>query len=111
MDTLGALAFCFAVGLTLAGLIGTLLEMRHACRLTLGSPFVDPARVARSLGVSLAAGAFMLVNDALAARRRGAMGRPAFGVCLAIGAVWILSTGVVATELALVLGGVLHAGP
>lgn len=105
MDLLWAFSFAFAVGLTVAGLAGSVLEIAAGVPLRLAPPFVDRRRIALSLAASLAAGPFMLVNDALEAHRRGRVSRPALLVCIAIGAGWALATGILATELAILLTG------
>ena len=66
MDMLWAVAFALAVGLTIAGFAGSVMEIAAGARLRLAPPFIDRRRIALSLAASLAAGPFMLVNDALA---------------------------------------------
>ena len=105
MDLLWAFSFAFVVGLTVAGFAGSVLEIAAGVQLRLAPPFVDRRRIALSLAASLAAGPFMLVNDALEAQRRGRIGRLALLVCIAVGAVWALATGILATELAIMLAG------
>lgn len=105
MDLLWALAFAFVVGLTVAGFFGSAMEIAAGARLHLAPPFVARDRIALSLAASLLAGPFMLVNDALEARHGGRIGRIAFLVRLAIAAGWTLATGIVVTELAILVAG------
>lgn len=105
MDQIWAFSFAFAVGLTIAGFAGSAMEIATGAPLRLAPPFVDRRRIALSLAASLAAGPFMLVNNALEAHRRGRVGLPALSICLVIGAGWALATGILATELAILLAG------
>lgn len=105
MDMLWALAFALAVGLTIAGFAGSVMEIAAGARLRLAPPFIDRRRIALSLAASLAAGPFMLVNDALAARAARRIGVPSLAVYVAIALGWTLATGIVATELAILASG------
>lgn len=105
MDQIWTFSFAFAVGLTIAGSAGSAMEIATGVPLRLAPPFVDRRRIALSLAASLAAGPFMLVNNALEARQHGRIGLPALSICLFIGAVWTLATGILATELAILLSG------
>lgn len=105
MDMLWALAFALAVGLTIAGFAGSVMEIAAGARLRLAPPFIDRRRIVLSLAASFAAGPFMLVNDALAARRACRIGGPALAVCVVIALGWTLATGIVATELAILASG------
>lgn len=105
MDMLWALAFALAVGLTVAGFAGSVMEIAAGARLCLAPPFVDRRRIALSLAASFAAGPYMLVNDALDARAARRIGLPALAACVAIALGWALATGIVATELAILAAG------
>lgn len=104
MGTLQAICLAFAAGLTASGLAGSVLEAATGSRLHFGAPFVSPHRIARSLLVTSAAGPFMLVNEALAARRQHAVSRFVFMSCVAVSAAWTLALGIVAIHLASLLG-------
>lgn len=104
MHGMAALAYALAVGLTFCGLAGSAIELASGRRLRLGPPFVSRGRPGRSLALTLAAGPFMLANEAIAARRAGLIGRPAFILCAAGAAVWAAATGVAVVELALLAG-------
>jgi hypothetical protein len=105
MNHFWAFSFAFAVGLTVAGFAGSVMEIATGAPLRLAPPFIDRRRIALSLAASLAARPFMLFNDTLEARRHGRIGLPALSICLAIGAGWTLATGILATELAILLAG------
>lgn len=103
MGLLQAICLAFAAGLTASGLAGSVLEAAAGSRLHFGAPFVSPGRIARSLLVTFAAGPFMLLNEALAARRERAASRFVFLSCVAVSAIWTLALGIVATHLASLL--------
>lgn len=105
MDLLWAFAFALAVGLTIAGFAGSIMEIAAGARLRLAPPFVDRRRIVLSLAASAAAGPFMLVNDALDARAARRIGTPAFALLIAIAIGWTMATGIVATELAILAAG------
>ena len=103
MDFLWALAFAFAVGLTVAGLAGSLMEIATGTQLRMSEPFISRRRVTLSLAASAAAGPFMILNDAMSAVREGRIGRGRLATALVAACLWALSIGIVATELAIVL--------
>lgn len=105
MDTLWAFGFAFVVGLTICGLAGTLMELVSGTRLRMTEPFVSRQRPGLSLVASAAAGPYMMLNDALAARRDGRIGVRGVAAALATATIWTLSTGILATELAIRLAG------
>lgn len=100
-------AYALAAGLTLAGIVATLVELANGRRIGFRPPFVVADRLARSLALTMAAGPAMIANEAIAARREGVIEWPAFGICLAIAAVWCTATGILLVDLALVLSGLL----
>jgi len=94
MDLVSLVALAFPVGLTACGLAGTAMEMAGGRRLAFIEPYVSPRHVMRSLAAVAAAGPFMLMNDALAARRAR---RISFGLlvsCACTALVWALALGV-----------------
>jgi len=105
MDAIGLFGFAFLAGLTIAGLTGSAMELAAGTRLRLGAPFLDRRRIVLSMCASLAAGPFMLVNDALLARDERRIGGAALAVSLAVAMLWVMATGVVASELAFVIAG------
>jgi hypothetical protein len=105
METIGLTAFAFLAGLTVAGVSGSIMELAWGARLSLGEPFLDRRRVALSMCASAAAGPFMLVNDALCAREERRIGGPAMTASLLVAALWLLATGVLTCELAILIAG------
>jgi hypothetical protein len=105
MDTIGLIALAFLTGLTVAGVSGSVLEIACGERLRLGQPFLDRRRIALSMCASAAAGPFMLVNDALCAREERRIGGTALTASLLVAALWLLATGVLTCELAILIAG------
>ena len=103
MDMLWAFGFAFMVGLTVCGLSGTLMEIASGTRLRMAEPFVSGRRPGLSLLASMAAGPFMLLNDAVAAQREGRIGPRGLAAAFATASVWTLSMGILTTELALLI--------
>ena len=101
MNGIAWVAFEHAVGLTVFGLAGSLVEIACGQRLTLNEPLVSRTRPLRSLGLTSLAGPFMLANDAVEARRQGRIGRPVLFACLAIAASWSFAAGVLVVALAM----------
>jgi hypothetical protein len=101
MQSLALFAYALAVGLTLAGIAGTMLELAAGCRLGFRPPFVRPNHVGVSLALTMAAGPYMLVNEAVAAWRCGVIGRPGLGFCALTAGLWALASGILLVELAL----------
>lgn len=94
-------AMAFLSGLTVCGIAGTAMELAAGRSLSFAEPFVSSRYVLRSLASSLAAGPYMLVNDALRSREAGGISRPLFAVCLSVAVIWILAAGTVVIDLAL----------
>lgn len=107
MQSLSQFAFALAAGLTLCGLVGTVTEIASGRRLCFRPPFVASGRFGLSLALTVAAGPFMLANEALAARRVGAIDRPALALCGLAAAIWSTATGIVIVELALLASALL----
>lgn len=111
MPLLLPVAFAFLTGLTACGLIGTVLELACGRRLAFVEPYVSSDHVVRSLAAALA-GPFMLVNDAMAARRERRISLPGLLSCLSTAMLWALALGVVLLGLvfAIVPGAAAPAG-
>ncbi len=103
MDLLWALAFAFAVGLTINGFLGAIMEIAFGTRLRLAPPYIAPDHLVLSLAASLAAGPFMLVNHALGEPTGRRLRPVALAACLAVAFAWTLATGIIVTELAILL--------
>jgi len=100
-------AFAFLVGLTLCGLAGSIMEMVSGRRLAFAAPYVTPAHVFRSLTMTVAAGPFMLVNDALDAHREQRLSTAGLGSCMCTAVVWLMALGVVTITIASLVGSLL----
>ena len=101
MMMLWSVSMTLLVGLTAGGLVGSALEAATGARLRLGAPFIRRRGLALSLAVAAVTGPYMLVNEALAASRRGTL-RP-WGVAMAgaLALAWLAATGVLIVELAI----------
>ena len=102
MQLLALVAYALAAGLTLCGLVGTLAEISSGRRLGFRPPFVVKEHFARSLALTVGAGPFMLVNEALAARRAGLINASVLTMWSALSVVWAMAAGVLIVELALI---------
>ncbi|MBN9244517.1 MAG: hypothetical protein J0I98_17160 [Mesorhizobium sp.] len=103
MDLVSLIAFAFPVGLTACGLVGTAMEMAGGRRLAFVEPYVSPRHVLRSLAAVAVGGPFMLMNDALAARRARRISLGLLVSCGCTALAWALALGVT------VLSGLLRA--
>jgi hypothetical protein len=99
MQQAALLAYALAVGLTLSGLAGTMIELATGRRLGFRPPFVTRARVGLSLALAFAVGPFMLANEAIAAYRTGEIDRPVLALWAAVALVWSMAAGVLFLEL------------
>lgn len=102
MQSLALLAYALAAGLTLCGLVATAAEIVTGRRFGFRPPFVMRGRLGRSLALILAAGPFMLANEALAACREGSINGRALALCALACAAWAGMAGIVVVELAFV---------
>nr|WP_192248272.1 hypothetical protein [Mesorhizobium silamurunense] len=107
MDPMLLPLYAFAVGLTACGLAGSAMEILSGRRLAFAEPYVSPAHIVRSLVATACAGPFMLINDALAARREGRISTPALLSCGCTAVAWALALGVVLITIASWAAGLL----
>lgn len=107
MTHIAMFAYALAVGLTLAGIVATLVELTNGRRIGFRPPFVTADRFALSLALTAVAGPAMIANEAIAAHREGVIAWPALGVCLAIAVTWCMATGILFVDLALALSRLL----
>ncbi len=107
MHSLALMAYAFAVGLTLCGLAGAIFELAAGRRLGFHPPFVRRERFAVSLALMVAAGPLMLTNEAIAARRAGAIDLTAAVLCGLGAGIWAMALGVLTVELALLVSRLL----
>jgi hypothetical protein len=92
-------AFAFLTGLTAGGLVSTVLELLCGRPLAFVEPYVSPDHVVRTLAATALAGPFMLVNDAIAARRERRISLLGLLSCLCTAMLWALALGVVLLAL------------
>ena len=92
--------FAFAVGLTVCGLTGSTMELVSGRKVAFTEPYVSPSHVLRSLLATACAGPFMLVNDAIDARRERRISMIALMSCGCTAIAWALALGVVVLAIA-----------
>lgn len=91
--------YAFLTGLTACGLVGTMLELACGRRLAFVEPYIAPGHVVRSLAAAAFAGPFMLLNDAMAARRERRISLPGLLSCLCTAMLWAWALGMVLLAL------------
>ena len=101
MQTVALFAYALATGLTLAGLAGTMIELVSGRRLGFRPPLVTSQRFAVSLALTLAAGPFMLGNEALAAWRDKMIDPFVLGLCALAAGIWSLASRILKLQHAL----------
>ena len=100
MGPLELALFAFAVGLTACGLAGSAMELASGRKVAFTEPYVSPSHVLRSLLATACAGPFMLVNDAIDARRQRRISTLALMSCGCTAIAWTLALGVVVLAIA-----------
>lgn len=100
MGPLELTLFAFAVGLTACGLAGSAMELASGRKVAFAEPYVSPSHVLRSLLATACAGPFMLVNDAIDARRQRRISTLALMSCGCTAIAWTLALGVVVLAIA-----------
>lgn len=109
MGAMQLAAFAFLAGVTVCGLAGSAMELVAGRRLTFAEPYMARAHFLRSLAVTLFAGPFMLVNDALAAHRGRCVSTLALLSCMCTALVWTFAMGIVAVGVASWAAGLLSS--
>ncbi|UVK45105.1 hypothetical protein BPNPMPFG_000603 [Mesorhizobium sp. AR07] len=100
MGLLELTLFAFVVGLTACGLAGSTMELVSGRKVAFAEPYVSPSHVLRSLLATACAGPFMLVNDALDARRARRISTVALMSCGCTAIAWVLALGIVVLAIA-----------
>ena len=100
MGPLELTLFAFVVGLTACGLAGSAMELASGRKVAFTEPYVSPSHVLRSLLATACAGPFMLVNDAIDARRERRISMIALMSCGCTAIAWVLALGVVVLAIA-----------
>lgn len=102
--------FAFVVGLTVCGLTGSTMELVSGRKVAFAEPYVSSTHVLRSLAATAGAGPFMLVNDALDARREKRISTMALLSCGCTAIAWSLALGIVVLAIASWAIGLLGSG-
>ncbi|MFD2052977.1 DUF6949 family protein [Mesorhizobium calcicola] len=100
MGPLELTVFAFVVGLTACGLAGSMMELVSGRKVAFTEPYVSPSHLLRSLLATACAGPFMLVNDALDARRQRRISTLVLMSCGCTAIAWVLALGVVVLAIA-----------
>jgi uncharacterized protein DUF6949 len=100
MGPLELTVFAFVVGLTACGLAGSTMELVSGRKVAFSEPYVSPSHLLRSLLATACAGPFMLVNDALDARRERRISTLALMSCGCTAIAWSLALGIVVLAIA-----------
>lgn len=100
MISLAPTLVAFVVGLTACGLVGSMMESISGRKLAFAEPYVSPSHVLRSLVTTACAGPFMLLNDALDARRDGRISMMMLMSCACTAIAWTVALGVVVLAIA-----------
>jgi hypothetical protein len=93
MNIVAQLAFAYVAGLVIGGIVASLMELASGDEPSFAPPFFSRARRSRFVVAVLAAGPFMLVNDALEARRAGNISVGGLTCLLATASIWAWSIG------------------
>lgn len=99
MDPITGTAFAFVAGATVGGLSGSLLEALGRRRLFFAEPFISQRHILRTVAVIVAAGPYMLGNEALRAWRENTISAWAVGSCGLTASLWTLAMGVLTIDL------------
>lgn len=95
-----AFAFALMCGLTVSGILGSLLELFTGRPLSFSEPYFSPRCIVRSAASAACAGPMMLANDAIRARRVGHISPLYLAFCVATALVWATALGIVVLSLA-----------
>lgn len=107
MNAVGPALFAFLAGLTLAGIVATIVEIVTEAPVCFAEPHLSPRRIARSVALTAIAGPFMLGNEALAAYDRGTINKARLSVYMMVAGAWALALGVLTVSLATALANLL----
>jgi len=103
MELVQASAFAIVCGLTASGVVASLLELAAGTRVRFREPHVSRSRPVISAARVVAAGPFMLGNEALAAWRDGRISLAALFSCGATAIAWCFAMGLVLLGIAVEL--------
>jgi hypothetical protein len=91
--------YAYLVGSAFSALTGVAIEQRLGAEAGLRPPFVTPDRIARSLGLTLVAGSYLLVAELRMAFAKGRISAPAAIAGVLFASIWALATGILLVEL------------
>lgn len=100
MGALDQVVFAFIAGLVVGGIAASILELVAEKRLSFAAPFFSTDHLPRFTLAVLAAGPFMLVNDALLARKNGEITVGGLTGIMATASIWVWAIGTVAVNVA-----------
>ncbi|MBX3579847.1 MAG: hypothetical protein KF723_21810 [Rhizobiaceae bacterium] len=100
MGSLAPALFAFLAGLTVAGLVATLVEIATRVPVAFAEPHLSPRRIVRSVALTAVAGPYMLGNEALDAFHRGTINAVRLATYAMVAATWALALGVLVLSLA-----------
>lgn len=93
MNIVAQLAFAYVAGLVVGGIVASLLELAAGEEPSFAAPFFSRDHLARFLVAVVAAGPFMLANDALRAQRGGGLAAGRLTWLLATASIWATALG------------------
>lgn len=100
MASIAPALFAFLAGLTVAGIISTLVEIATRVPVAFAEPHLSPRRIVRSVALTALAGPYMLGNEALDAFRRGTINAARLATYTMVAGTWALALGVLLLSLA-----------
>lgn len=105
MGILEQVVFAYIAGLVVGGVAASVLELVAEKQLSFAAPFFSREHLPRFMVAILAAGPFMLVNDALAARRQGQFSGLALTGVLGTASIWTWALGTLCVSVAARMAG------
>ena len=99
MSDAALFAYAYLVGSAFSALIDAAVELRAGAEAGMRPPFLSQSHIIRSLGLTLAAGSYLLVSELRTARGRGEASVPLVLAGIAFASIWALATGILLVEL------------
>lgn len=100
MDVPTQILFSYVAGLVVCGTAATIFELSSNRQLSFAPPFFSRDHHLQFLLAVLISGPFMLLNDALSARRMGNIARTGLICAFATASIWVWALGQVAVKIA-----------
>jgi hypothetical protein len=92
-------AYAYLLGTAFSALVGAAAELRAGAEAGMRPPFLSQSHIFRSLGLTLAAGSYLLVSELRTARGKGFVTVPFALAGIAFASIWALATGILLVEL------------